>query len=95
MHNIDSDLITLVTKALLQDQRTWAAILEVGNREGIVRLSGIASSEEGRLAAEEVACQQGGVEKVVNEIYVQPDMEGPLRALVGVVMSSIGRMSLA
>jgi len=95
MHNIDSDVITLVTKALLQDDRTWAAILEVGNQEGVVRLSGIVCSEEDRLAAEEIARQQGGVKTVVNEIYVQPDTVGPLRALVGAVMAGIGRMSLA
>jgi len=95
MHNNDSDVIALVTKALLQDERTWAAILEVGDREGVVRLSGIVGSEEDRLAAEEIARQQGGVKTVVNEINVRPDVEGPLRALVGAVMAGIGRMSLA
>ncbi len=95
MYNSDSDVIALVTKALLQDKRTWAAILEVGHREGVVRLSGIVCSEEDRLAAEDIARQQGGVKTVVNEISVRPDAAGPLRALVGAVMAGIGRVSLA
>jgi len=95
MHNVDSDITAVVTKALLQDERTWAAILEVVNREGTVRLSGIVSSEEGRLAAEEIARRQGGVKTVVNEINVRPDTKGSFGALMGAVMAGIGRMSLA
>jgi osmotically-inducible protein OsmY len=95
MHDVDSDVTTLVTKALLQGQGSWTAVFEVGSREGVVRLSGIVSSEEGRRAVEEIARQQGGVREVVNEIQVQPDTEGLLRALVGAVMAGIGRMSLA
>jgi osmotically-inducible protein OsmY len=89
MQSIDSDVVALVTKALLQDQRTWTAIIEVNSRGGIVRLSGSVSSEEGRQAAEEIARQQGGVKTVVNEIRVQPGEGGPIRSLVDAATASL------
>lgn len=46
--------------------------VQVEVRDGVVYLSGIVRSEEEKERAEEIARDVEGVEKVVNEIEVQP-----------------------
>lgn len=59
-----------VANALLQDDRTVGAIIEVANDRGIITLTGTVDSDDIRKAAEEIARQQQGVITVVNELKV-------------------------
>jgi osmotically-inducible protein OsmY len=68
---IYTDLLEEVEGALMNDQRTRDAIIEVDNHNGIVTLSGVVESAEVAAAAEEVASQQNGVIKVVNSLSVR------------------------
>jgi osmotically-inducible protein OsmY len=64
------DLLGEVESALMNDQRTRDAIIEVEYNNGIVTLSGVVKSAEIVSAAEEVASQPSGVIKVVNLLRV-------------------------
>jgi len=68
---LNNDLQGKVESALLNDQRTRDAIIEVDNNNGIVTLSGVVKSAEIVSAAEEVAGQPDGVIKVVNLLRVR------------------------
>ena len=72
MQNANADLVRCITEALLQDQHVWAAIIEVYDEGGIVRLCGHVSSEEGRQAVEEIARRQTSVAAVVNDLQTSP-----------------------
>jgi osmotically-inducible protein OsmY len=66
-----NDVLEEVEGALMNDQRTRDAVIEVDNHNGIVTLSGVVRSPEIAAAAEEVASQQNGVIKVVNLLTVK------------------------
>ena len=59
-----------VANALLEDDRTEDAIIEVTNERGIITLTGTVDSEETRQAAEEIARDDQSVISVVNELKV-------------------------
>jgi osmotically-inducible protein OsmY len=57
-----------VYEALLSDERTADAPIDVINQQGIVTLTGEVKSNQVAQAAEEIAKRQNGVIKVVNEL---------------------------
>lgn len=59
-----------VTQALLNDDRTRDAIIDVTIEGGKVTLSGSVASEETRQAAEEITREQNGVVLVIDELIV-------------------------
>ena len=71
---LTNDLLAEVESALMNDQRTRDAIIEVINNNGIVTLTGVVKSAEIVSAAEEVAGQPDGVIKVVNLLRVEGKM---------------------
>ncbi len=77
MSNVDIDVITRVTNALLEDL-AWKGVIDVRCRDGVVKLAGIASSERSRQAAGAIASQQSGVIAVVNKLYVSTCKERPI-----------------
>jgi len=77
MSSVDVDVITRVTNALLEDL-AWKGVIDVGCRDGVVKLAGIASSERSRQAAEVIASQQSGVIAVVNKLYVSACLGKPI-----------------
>ncbi len=76
MNNSDGDLVTRVTSALLEDM-AWRAIIDVKCTGGVVRLTGIAASEQSRQAAETIARQQAGVVAVINKLCVSDRASQP------------------
>ena len=69
MNHSDGDLVTRVTSALLEDV-AWRGIIDVTCTGGVVRLAGIAASEQSRQAAEAIVRQQAGVVAVINKLCV-------------------------
>ena len=67
MNHSDGDLVTRVTSALLEDV-AWRGIIDVTCTGGVVRLAGIAASEQSRQAAEAIVRQQAGVVTVINKL---------------------------
>ena len=66
----NSDLVSRIVKALLNDRRTSKALIDVSSLGGAVTLTGRAPSQQARQAAEEIALQQEGVVTVVNELSI-------------------------
>jgi osmotically-inducible protein OsmY len=62
---------TNIQEALMNDDRTTDAPIEVINHQGIITLTGEVDSLEVAQAAEEIVRQQAGVFKVVNNLYVK------------------------
>jgi hypothetical protein len=75
--NVDNKMTTasVKTKLAAQEMRhlTW---VDVDTNDGVVYLSGTATSQAGREQAERVAASVDGVKRVVNNIQVQPAMAG-------------------
>jgi osmotically-inducible protein OsmY len=68
------DALTLkVEEALMNDNRTSDAAIEVGSYQGIVTLTGWVESLEAAQAAEEIANRQDGVVKVINSLVIESD----------------------
>lgn len=57
-----------VTEALLSDNSLGHAVIEVEYAQGTITLRGTVEFEEARLAAEALALEQEGVERVVNKL---------------------------
>ena len=64
------ELTRSVTKALVQDERTKEAAIEVINQNGILTLKGHVKNDKIRKAAENIAMQQPGVVSVINELKI-------------------------
>lgn len=64
------DLAQMVRDALAYAGGIEEAYLEVGNANGVIRLSGIAFCDAQRREAEEIAAKVPGVRRVVNEILL-------------------------
>ena len=73
MIDTDSNVLTRVIMALLENPLIKRAQLEVGVEQGTVTLWGEVLSESARLAAEEAARQQAHVLDVVNRLQVVVD----------------------
>jgi osmotically-inducible protein OsmY len=69
--NLYNDLLGQVESALINDPRTHNAVIQVDNSNGIITLSGAVDSPAISEAAEEVASQQSGVIKVVNQLHIR------------------------
>ena len=76
MLSVDSDLVSRVTDALLDDPRTEDTIIDVSSEGGIVTLSGSVASPEIRQAAEKITRRQEGVISVVNALSIEGGKEG-------------------
>jgi osmotically-inducible protein OsmY len=70
MMDSNSDLVSRIVNALLNDPRTGKALIDVSNRGGAVTLTGTAPSHQARQAAETIVLQQEGVVTVVNELSI-------------------------
>ena len=70
MIDTDSNVITRVIVALLENPLISRAQLEIGVEHGTVTLWGEVLSEAARIAAEEVARRQANVVDVVNRLQV-------------------------
>ena len=66
-----TELADRVTQALMNDERTREAAIDVVNNQGVVTLSGAVKSAVVRQAAEEIAKQQPGVITVVSELVIR------------------------
>ena len=77
MCDTDGDLTTRVAFALLEDV-TWKGVVDVKCRNGVVKLAGLATSEQSRKAAEAIASQQSGVIAVVNKLHVSNCSKRPI-----------------
>ena len=75
MPNIDSDVVSHVTQALLDDPRLKEAVIDVSSQGGVVTLIGTVPSQEIRQIAEEVASRQEGVISVISDLALQTDEE--------------------
>lgn len=69
----DAALTAEVKTKLMLDEHAEALNTNVDTENGVVTLSGIATSEEAKAAAEEVAAAVDGVRSVNNELEVDPD----------------------
>jgi len=65
-----SSITKQVAEALMNDPRTKGSIIEVGNNQGIVILTGTVKSPAVSQAAEEISRSQPGVISVVNELKI-------------------------
>lgn len=65
-----TELSNRVGRALLNDPRTDQSVIEVTAENGVVTLAGSVDSAQTRQAAEEIACSQPGVLRVINELTV-------------------------
>ena len=70
MMDSNSELVSRIVNALLNDPRTSKALIDVSNRGGAVTLTGTAPSQQARHAAEAIVLQQEGVVTVVNELAI-------------------------
>lgn len=68
----DDPAATRAQGGMHSDEALHERPVQVEVRDGVVYLSGIVRSEEEKERAEEIARDVEGVEKVVNEIEVQP-----------------------
>lgn len=59
-----------VHEALEQDKRTSKYTIEVINQNGLITLKGEVHNEKDRKAAVEIASQQNGVIKVIDELEI-------------------------
>jgi osmotically-inducible protein OsmY len=59
-----------VSQALMDDERTREAMIDVIDNQGVITLSGVVESREVHQAAEEIARQQPGVITVVNDLKI-------------------------
>ena len=75
MPNIDSDVVSHVPQALLDDPRLNDAVIDVSSQGGVVTLIGTVPSQEIRQIAEEVASRQEGVISVISDLALQTDEE--------------------
>lgn len=66
-----TELSNRISQALLNDQRTSEAVIEVTAQQGVIILSGVVDSEDTRHAAEEIARSQPEVISVINELTIQ------------------------
>jgi len=66
----DSDITSVVQKALEGDEKVKARQVDVQTREGTVYLSGVVDTEEARREAGRVAWRAKGVDGVVNNLTV-------------------------
>ena len=64
-------------KALLNDERTAGASIEVLNEQGIVTLTGEVESQEIALAAEDIISRQDGVIDVMNALRIRKQEWSP------------------
>ncbi len=75
MMNVVDSLTLKVEEALLSDDRTSDAVIDVGSYQGIVTLTGWVESLEAAQAAEEIANRQAGVVKVINSLVIESDFK--------------------
>lgn len=69
----DAALTAEVKTRLMVDEHAEALNTNVDTEGGVVTLSGIATSEEAKAAAEKIASEVDGVSSVNNELEVDPD----------------------
>lgn len=74
MMNVVDPLTLKVEEALMNDDRTSDAVIDVGSYQGIVTLTGWVESLEVAQAAEEVTNRQEGVVKVINSLVIESDV---------------------
>jgi osmotically-inducible protein OsmY len=65
-----TELADRVSQALMDDERTREALIDVVNNQGVVTLSGVVKSHEMRDVAEQIVRQQQGVITVVNDLKI-------------------------
>lgn len=70
--NTDSEVEQWVLRELCLSEKVCSREICVLARDGVVRLSGSAQSDEDKLAIEETICRAAGVVRVVNEMRVKP-----------------------
>lgn len=71
----DATITAKVKTALVGDPTTEAVEVKVDTRDGVVQLSGFVDDESEKAAAERVAQNVAGVQRVENEIEVRPSAE--------------------
>lgn len=69
----DAALTAEVKTRLMVDEHAEALNTNVDTEDGVVTLSGVASSEEAKEAAERIAAEVDGVRSVSNELEVDPN----------------------
>jgi len=72
-----------IQEALMSDDRTADASIEVINEQGIITLTGEVKSYEIAQVAEEIVKRQKGVFKVVNGLRISTSKEGAMHAKAG------------
>jgi hypothetical protein len=68
----DATLAALIAEALMNDDRTEDAVIEVIHERGIITLQGRVDDLETKRTAEEIAAEFPGVVSVTNEVVVNP-----------------------
>lgn len=68
----DATLAALIAEALMNDDRTEDAVIEVIHERGVITLQGRVEDPETKRAAEEIAAEFPGVISVTNEVAVNP-----------------------
>lgn len=87
--NGGSYLVRSIHEELAADDKLSIDGLEVECREGAVVLRGRVASIRDRLAAEEIARDRVGVDRVVNELAVRADNSGHDRSRLAAVVDSV------
>jgi osmotically-inducible protein OsmY len=80
MFRADSQLITRVILALLEDPQARASLIEVGGERGVITLSGEVPTVETRQAVENIVRRQAGVVGIVNQLQVMHPHREPILA---------------
>lgn len=74
MADIQSELAVALNEKLVQSKHTADSQIEVIDNNGVVTLSGTASSNKARAAAAQIVMNQPGVVSIINDVEVDdPD----------------------
>ena len=81
MSLLHNELAVRISDALLHNARTQGSQIDVMDNNGVVTISGIATSNHARMAAARIAAETDGVLSVTNDLEVgAPFMPGEPRA---------------
>lgn len=80
MPGIDSEVMTRVIVALLEDAQVSSSRIAVNVKNGTVVLWGDVLSRQAYVAAEQIARRQRGVLDVINNLRVMPEQEESMLA---------------
>ncbi|HLF26691.1 MAG TPA: BON domain-containing protein [Anaerolineae bacterium] len=69
----ETQTLTRVIAALLEDPRAGKGLIEVRNERGTITLSGLVPRPEDRSGVEQIVRQQTGVVAVINDLRVTPE----------------------